>query len=90
MLSGILTEMFFRIRAENFGPLAAKFFPFVGDAGCRTGMSAFRPIASSYLPTGDLRWPMSVIVPISSALPLKADVAAVGPESPKLTQGCHR
>ncbi len=29
---------------------------------------------------------MSVIVPISSALPLKADVAAVGCESPELTQ----
>jgi len=29
---------------------------------------------------------MSVIVPISSALPLKADVAAVGRESPKLTR----
>ena len=34
--------------------------------------------------TGEmLGWPMSVIVPISSALPLKADVAAVGCESPK-------
>jgi hypothetical protein len=32
---------------------------------------------------------MSVIVPISSALPLKADVAAVGRESPKLTQLGH-
>ncbi len=29
---------------------------------------------------------MSVIVPIASALPLKADVAAVGRESPKLTR----
>jgi len=32
---------------------------------------------------------MSVIVPISSALPLKADVAAVGRESPKLTLRRH-
>jgi hypothetical protein len=44
---------------------------------------------SAYPPTGDIRWPMSVIVPIPSALPLKADVAAVGCESPKLTQSCH-
>ncbi len=44
---------------------------------------------SAYPPTGDIRWPMSVIVPISSALPLKADVAAVGRESPKLTQLRH-
>ena len=28
LLSGILTEMCFRIRAENFGPLAARFSPF--------------------------------------------------------------
>ncbi len=40
---------------------------------------------SAYPPTGDIRWPMSVIVPISSAVPLKADVTAVGRESPKLT-----
>jgi len=32
---------------------------------------------------------LSVIVPISSALPLKADVAAVGRESPELTQLGH-
>ncbi len=37
---------------------------------------------SAYPPTGDIRWPMSVIVLISSALPLKAGVAAVGHESP--------
>ncbi len=37
----------------------------------------------------DIRWPMSVIVPISSALPPKADVAAVGRESPKLTLSGH-
>jgi hypothetical protein len=42
-----LTEMFFQIRAENFGPLAAKVFRFVGDDGCRTGMSAFRLIMSA-------------------------------------------
>jgi hypothetical protein len=64
------TEKFFQIRAENFGPLVAKFFPFIGDAACRTGMSAFTPI--------------------SSALPLKADVAAVGRESPKMTQSGSR
>ena len=32
---------------------------------------------------------MSVIVPISSALPLKADVAAVSRESPSLTHNGH-
>jgi hypothetical protein len=36
-------------------------------------------------PRADIRWPMSVIVPISSASSPKADVAAVGRESPKLT-----
>jgi hypothetical protein len=41
-------------------------------------------LIASLPPTADIRWPMSVIVPISSALPLKADVAAVGRESPKL------
>jgi len=33
---------------------------------------------------------MSVIVPISSALPLKADVAAEGRESPKLAHSGHK
>ncbi len=39
---------------------------------------------SALPPTADIRVPKSVIVPISSALPLKADVAVVGRESPKL------
>ena len=44
---------------------------------------------SAYPPTADIRWPMSVIVLISSALPLKAGVAAVGREIPKLTHSGH-
>ncbi len=40
---------------------------------------------SAYPPTADIAAGMSVIVPISSAVPLKADVTAVGRESPKLT-----
>jgi hypothetical protein len=32
--SGILTEMFFQVRAENFGPLAERVFHCVGDDGC--------------------------------------------------------
>jgi len=45
-----------------------------------------RPLqaTSALPPTSDIRWPMSVIVLISSAFPSKADVAAVGRESPKL------
>jgi hypothetical protein len=42
-------------------------------------------IADGVEVTADIPWPMSVIMPISSALPPKADVAAVGRESPKLT-----
>ena len=42
---GILMEMFFQIRAENFGPLAERVFHCVGDDGCGTGMSALPPIA---------------------------------------------
>ncbi len=38
--SGILMEMFCRIRAEIFGPLAERVFHCVGDDGCGTGMSA--------------------------------------------------
>ena len=37
-------------------------------------------------PTADIPTGMSAFVLISSALPLKADVAAVGRESPLLTQ----
>jgi len=49
------------------------------------GAGPIRKIMS--LTVRDVR--MSVIVPISSALPLKADVAAVGRESPVLTQLGH-
>ncbi len=49
-------------------------------------MSGFVLFSSAYPPTGNIRWPMSVIVPISSALPPGTDVAAVGRESPKMTQ----
>ncbi len=45
--SGILTEMFFQIRAENFGPLAERVFHCVGDDGCGAGMSACRLIRSA-------------------------------------------
>jgi hypothetical protein len=43
--SGILMEMFFQIRAENFGSLAERVFHCVGDDGWGTGMSALPPIA---------------------------------------------
>ena len=33
-LSLILTEMFFRIRAESFGPLVERVFQCAGDDGC--------------------------------------------------------
>ena len=45
-----LTEMYFQIRAENFGPLAAKVFRFVGDDGCRTGMSPFLAACVRFTP----------------------------------------
>ena len=54
MLSGIHTEMFFQIRAENFGPLVEKVFPFVGDDGSDTGMSAFRLVTSASPPEADI------------------------------------
>ena len=54
-----------------------------------SGSSNHLLTTSAYPPTADIRWLMSVIVPISSALPLKADVAAVGRESPKLTRNRH-
>jgi hypothetical protein len=38
-----MTEMFFRIRAENFGPLLEKVFHRVGDDGRGTEMSALSP-----------------------------------------------
>ena len=53
------------------------------------GSSNHLRATSAYHPTGDIRWPMSVIALITSALPLKADVAAVGCESPKLTHLGH-
>jgi hypothetical protein len=46
-------------------------------------------IADGVEVTADIRWPMSVIMPISSALPPGADVAAVGRKSPKLTHRRH-
>ena len=46
-------------------------------------------ITSALPPTTDIRWPMSASALISSALPLKADVAAVDRESPQLTQLGH-
>ena len=52
--SGILMEMFFQIRAENFGPLAERVFHCVGDDGCGTGMSAFRLITSASPPEADV------------------------------------
>ncbi len=42
---GILMEMIFQIRAENFGPLAERVFHCVGDDGWGTGMSAITPKA---------------------------------------------
>jgi hypothetical protein len=44
---------------------------------------------SAYPPTADIRWLMSVIVLISSALPLKADVLHGSPNSRLLTQLGH-
>ena len=55
----------------------------------RSGSSNHLRATSAYPSTADIRWRMSVIVPISSALPLKADVTAVGCESPKLTRRRH-
>ena len=49
------------------------------------GLSGHVPSTSAPPPRADIHWPMSVIVPISSALPLKPDVAAGGRESPKMT-----
>ncbi len=40
---------------------------------------------SALPPTGDIRWPMSVIVPISSALPPAPDVGGTPGECLKLT-----
>jgi hypothetical protein len=54
VLSGIHTEMFFQMRAENFGPLVEKVFPFVGDDDSDTGMSAFRLITSALAPEADV------------------------------------
>ncbi len=49
---------------------------------------------SAYPPTGDIRWPMSVIVPISSANPPGADIRdrtsaflAVSPALPRTAEG---
>ena len=39
LLSRIVVEMFYRIRAENFGPLAEIVFHCVGDDSYGTGMS---------------------------------------------------
>ncbi len=52
--SGILMEMFFQIRAENFEPLAERVFHGVGDDGCGTGMCAFRLITSALPPKADI------------------------------------
>ncbi len=74
----------------RFRPLSGRNF----DAGeclllAMNGSQDHAAATSALLPTADIRWPMSVIVPISSALPLKADVAAVGRESPLLTHNGH-
>ncbi len=45
---------------------------------------------SAYLPTGDIRWPMSVIVLISSASPPGADLPGGVAEGPFLTLSGHR
>lgn len=37
LLSRILTERFFRIRAESFGPLVERVFQCAGDDGCGAG-----------------------------------------------------
>ena len=46
----------------------------------KSGSSNHLRATSAYHRTGDIRWPMSVIVPISSALSLKTDVQ--NPKSP--------
>ncbi len=46
----ILTEMFCRIRAESFGPLAERIFHFVGDDGCGTRMAAGLPGPEDLMP----------------------------------------
>ncbi len=53
------------------------------------GLPGHVACTSALPPTADIQNLMSAFVPISSALPLKADVAAVGRESPKLTQRRH-
>jgi len=54
-----------------------------------SGSSNHLRATSAYPPAGDIRWPMSVIVLISSGSPPEADVAAVGRDSPELTQPGH-
>ncbi len=75
------------------GHLGAKVQCHLMDCECRllatNGSQDHAAATSAYPPTADIRWPMSVIVPIPSALPLKADVAAVGRESPLLTHKRH-
>ena len=51
-----------------------------------SGRSNHLRATSALPPTGDIRWLMSAFVPITTALPPKADVTAVGCESPKMTR----
>ncbi len=54
-----------------------------------SGSSNHLRATSAYPPTGDIRWPMSVIVLISSALPPAPDVGGTPGECLKLTQLGH-
>ena len=39
LVSHILSEMFFQIRAESFGPLVERVFHCAGDDGCDAGIT---------------------------------------------------
>jgi hypothetical protein len=47
LLPGILMEMFFQIRAENFGPLGARNFHYLDDGGCSGARGAAFAIVSN-------------------------------------------
>ena len=54
--SNLMPEMFCRIRAESFGPLAERIFHFLGDDGCGTRMAAGLPGPENLMPNRiDLR-----------------------------------
>ncbi len=71
---------------------AYDFVPYRLPVMANNGLPGHVACMSAYPPTCDIRWPMSVIVPISSALPPAPDVADVPGECLNLSshaEGFH-